>query len=91
MSYQQESFINITAQVDDHHLRLECVNSKITQQDDQHGGVGLQNVRKRLELIYGNRYTLHIDEQPRYIQYSARSSVIRIKNGTAKDDTSSCH
>ena len=65
VSYQQESFINITVHVDDHHLRFECVNSKITQQDDQHGGVGLQNVRKRLELIYGNRYTLHIDEQPR--------------------------
>lgn len=65
VSYQQESFINITVHVDDHHLRFECVNSKITQQDDHHGGVGLRNVRKRLELIYGNRYTLHIDEQPR--------------------------
>ena len=41
--------------------------SFIDMEDDKHGGVGLANVKKRLELIYGNRYTLDIkDEQDTY-------------------------
>ena len=31
--------------------------------EDHHGGVGLQNVRRRLDLIYGDGYSLNIDDQ----------------------------
>ena len=64
VSYQQRSFIDIHASVTDGHVSFTCRNSKVppTSASKQGGGVGLQNARKRLDLIYGDRYTLCIDE-----------------------------
>jgi hypothetical protein len=62
VSYQQHSFININIQVDADHLNFSCKNSKVPQGEDRHGGVGLQNVKRRLQLIYGSSYTLNINE-----------------------------
>jgi len=45
------------------HLTFTCRNSKIPKEEDKHGGVGLANVRQRLNLIYGDRYTLDIQDQ----------------------------
>ena len=41
-------------------LCFECRNSRIPSDDDKHGGLGLENIRKRLDLIYGKSYTLDI-------------------------------
>jgi len=60
VSYRQESFISMAVQVADSQLHFTCRNSKIPKTDEQHGGVGLQNVKQRLDLIYGNGYTLKI-------------------------------
>ncbi|MBR1484258.1 MAG: histidine kinase [Prevotella sp.] len=64
VSYQQHSFIDIQASVADGQVCFTCRNSKVppTSASRQGGGVGLQNARKRLDLIYGDRYTLRIDE-----------------------------
>ena len=49
------------------HLVFVCKNSKIPKDEDKHGGVGLSNVKQRLDLIYGDQYTLDInDEQDTY-------------------------
>lgn len=69
ISYRQESFIDMAVEVKGEpmgakELRFTCRNSRIPAADDHHGGVGLRNVRQRLDLIYGNRYTLQIEEQP---------------------------
>lgn len=37
-------------------------NEKRTQQKDEIGGIGIENVQKRLELIYGDRADLAIEE-----------------------------
>ena len=67
VSYRQESFIDISVAVDGDSLRFTCSNSRIPTAEDQHGGVGLQNVRRRLDLIYGDSYSLNIgDEETRY-------------------------
>ena len=62
VSYQQESFIDIKMEVGAQ-LTFTCSNSKITKEEDKHGGVGLTNVKQRLDLIYGNRYSLDINDQ----------------------------
>ena len=64
VSYRQDSFIDIQLSVEDERLAFTCRNSRIPKDEDKHGGVGLANVKKRLELIYGNRYTLDINDTP---------------------------
>ena len=63
VSYQQHSFIDISIQIVDNKLHFHCHNSKAPQGEDNHGGVGLQNVKKRLQLIYGSTYTLDIKDE----------------------------
>ena len=69
VSYQQDSFIDIAltthhSSLTTHHpaLIFTCRNSKIPDEDDKHGGVGLANVKQRLELIYGKNFTLDIND-----------------------------
>ena len=60
VSYQRESFISIKASVDKDCLLFSCRNSKAETSNQEKGGVGLANVRKRLNLLYGESYTLRI-------------------------------
>ena len=73
VSYQHESFIDISGKrytdtLGRSRLLWTCRNSKHQQQQPQQtavprqGGVGMTNVRKRLDLIYGTSYTLGINE-----------------------------
>jgi hypothetical protein len=63
VSYQRHSFIDINIQVTDNHLIFYIRNSKVPQNEDRHGGLGLKNVKRRLELIYGTNYTLDIKDE----------------------------
>ena len=38
------------------------------QQKDETGGIGLENIKRRLELIYGQQYALEIDDQAHYFK-----------------------
>ena len=60
VSYQYKSFIEIKVTVDGNKLHFVCRNSKAEIPNEEKGGVGLANVRKRLNLLYGNNYTLRI-------------------------------
>ena len=64
VSYQRESFIEMTVEVQDDHLHFTCRNSKADVPNQQKGGVGLANVRKRLDLLYDHNYTLSIHDAP---------------------------
>ena len=64
ISYQHESFVHIKATISNLRLQFRCSNSKGTAQSKEKGGVGLDNVRQRLSLIYGQDYTLSIVEHP---------------------------
>ena len=56
VSYREQSHISIGLKTEGDSIIFECVNS-IPQQREQdstaEGGVGIQNIRKRLELLYG--------------------------------------
>ena len=62
VSYQHESFIEVGITAGDDRLRFTCRNSKAEKPNEEKGGVGLANVRKRLDLIYGSNYTLDIQD-----------------------------
>ena len=62
VSYRQESFIDIKLATEADKLAFTCRNSRIPASEDKHGGVGLANVRQRLDLIYGKDYTLEIND-----------------------------
>ena len=71
VSYQRESFIEVGMAVEDSRLSFTCRNSKLeVSTNTQHptpntqGGVGLANVRKRLDLLYEQDYTLSIHDEP---------------------------
>lgn len=66
---QGDSFINITMDAEDNTLLFFCVNSKRKDKTGpsalpHEGGVGLKNVVKRLDLIYGEDYSLDISDKP---------------------------
>ena len=62
ISYKEESFINVKMRFDDNRIYFTCENSKHEESIAERGGVGLQNVKKRLELIYGENYHFDIDD-----------------------------
>lgn len=71
VSYQQPSFIEITGKrykdkQEHNRLLWSCRNSKHQKQQQttvpQQGGVGMANVRQRLDIIFGNNYTLNVNE-----------------------------
>ena len=64
ISYREESFIDIKLRVENKRLLFNCCNSKPTQvqRTNEKGGMGLQNVRQRLELLYDDDYELDIND-----------------------------
>lgn len=61
ISYNHTSFINID--IKDKRDYLVCVveNSAHHTHSTKQSGIGLSNIRKRLDLLFGNNYTLNID------------------------------
>ena len=64
ISYSHSSFVHVKANIEDSKLRFECHNSKADKPNEEKGGVGLANVKQRLNLIYGTDYTLNIQDEP---------------------------
>jgi sensor histidine kinase YesM len=54
-------------------LRFHCVNKKKTGPKELSTGIGLENTRKRLELAYGENYSLYIKDQRE--SYTANLSI----------------
>jgi len=75
ISYKHDSFIDIRLNIDEsQRICFTCNNSIHHQQTDTHqGGVGLSNIRQRLELLYQDSYTLDIRETA--AEYRVRVSI----------------
>ena len=65
ISYRTESFVDITVDVKDDRLKFVCRNSKqqLTVKEKKGGGMGLVNVRRRLDLLFHDTYTLDIEDR----------------------------
>ena len=66
VSYRQESFVDVSLVVmSDGRVRFLCSNSVVPGRNLEATagrGIGLQNVRKRLDLLFGDEYKLDISE-----------------------------
>lgn len=62
ISYREKSFVSILLKTNDDSVIFETKNSipTIEEQNNKKGGVGIENIKKRLELIYGNTFELEI-------------------------------
>lgn len=64
VSYNGKSFIKVKLSVDDNLISFSCSNSCVAQSESgmpsRHSGIGIDNVRKRLSLVYGEDYSLDI-------------------------------
>ncbi|MEM9986663.1 MAG: histidine kinase, partial [Bacteroidota bacterium] len=56
LSMREASFIHISVRTSGYELELRVSNSVHPKMEIQHGGVGLSNVRQRLDLLYPNAY-----------------------------------
>ena len=65
ISYRNKSFVEISLKPQADRLLFDCRNSRQqnTQDENMKGGVGLSNVRRRLDLLFPGNYTLDIKEQ----------------------------
>jgi sensor histidine kinase YesM len=58
-----ESYIRIKIEIDEGKLFFYCVNSKDSDyrpSSEKHSGLGLANIKRRLELLYADNYVLEI-------------------------------
>jgi sensor histidine kinase YesM len=62
VSYRENSFISILLTTDEDKVVFECKNSIPSKNEEKNekGGVGIDNIQKRLNLIYGNSANLKI-------------------------------
>ncbi len=58
-----DAFVKLQLETSHNMLRFRIENSIAPARSlDEPGGIGLENARKRLDLVYGNQYSLQIDE-----------------------------
>ena len=63
ISYKSESFIHLSMKIKDQELDCLIVNSYFEEKETEDTGIGLENTRKRLRLLYDTNYTLHIENK----------------------------
>ena len=58
----EQAWMHVDLSVQDSTLKFKVINSReVTEHDETYvGGIGLQNVKKRLQLLYADRHDLRI-------------------------------
>ncbi|PZU19131.1 MAG: histidine kinase, partial [Chryseobacterium sp.] len=60
---REENYINIEIKMEENKLHFTCINSKnsdFSAFENKYGGLGLVNIKRRLELLYQNTHELNI-------------------------------
>jgi sensor histidine kinase YesM len=71
--HKNNSYLKIIIAIDSDQLRYESVNSINGNHTSSYGGVGLTNVKKRLEIIYPSKHKLNI--QSNSIEYKVQLTL----------------
>ncbi len=60
-----DSFIEIIIAIDDDQLKINVRNKivKISSEIYQNGGIGIKNIKRRLDLLYGNKYVFETSDR----------------------------
>lgn len=74
VSYDEPSYVHINLQCEDGNAICEVRNSRHKSLKVEKGGIGLENVRKRLELLFGKNYKLEIDDSQE-LEYRVNLSI----------------
>jgi LytS/YehU family sensor histidine kinase len=64
ISYREKSFIDISMQAGKESITFRCVNSMVKSEketDNSNSGIGLENVSKRLSLLFPGKHDLKIN------------------------------
>ena len=64
ISYERDSYIRVSMTVENGRLIFKCSNSRHESTAHDEGGVGMENVRRRLELLYGDRFVMNVEQRP---------------------------
>ncbi len=68
VSYSGDSYVSINLRVDDGKVVFNCLNSIHAATSDSNKehreGIGLENVKQRMDIIFGDRYSLDITSGP---------------------------
>ena len=64
-------YIHGSLEVKDGHIHFQLVNDHYPAPDTKYGGIGIQNVQKRLQLFYPNRHKLTIRKEEHLFEVKA--------------------
>ncbi len=78
----QNPWINLAVELNDTTLVMKLMNAKAPGNENfqRKPGIGINNVRQRLELLYKDKYDLHITEGDEVFVVDLKVKLIRIKN-----------
>ena len=82
VSYQAESFVSFSLQLNENQLYCIIKNSKHSSKenlDKSYSGIGLTNIRKSLALLFENNYSLAINENDKEFEVQLKIPVYENK------------
>jgi LytS/YehU family sensor histidine kinase len=84
----EEPWINLTVEMKDTRLIMKLMNGKVSLNQELYTkkGIGIDNVRQRLDLLYRNKYDLQIREDEEVFVVDLKVELIRMKEGERQED-----